>query len=173
MGDVCFRQEFYYLLSPYVVRHFGGNRHRQFDDTAYGAVLAAPGCLVDHFADPFFLDGVGIRVAFFEDAGDDPLRALVVAGYHAFAAIVSVDGDGLLVLVNYHAFGVAYRYGAVRVVGPVEIHGIICFYGFFGCKKRGRGRILLRDLDQLFAVGGHDSRFGDVAQVVFLLVHDG
>ena len=115
------------LLSPYVVRHFGGNRHRQFDDTAYGAVLAAPGCLVDHFADPFFLDGVGIRVAFFEDAGDDPLRAVVVAGEHAFAAILSIDGDRLLVLVNYHAFGVAYRYGAVRVVSPIKIHSTILF----------------------------------------------
>jgi hypothetical protein len=50
-----------------------------------------------------------------------------VAGEHAFAAILSIDGDRLLVLVNYHAFGVAYRYGAVRVVSPIKIHSTILF----------------------------------------------
>ena len=75
-----------------VVRHLGGNLHRDFCQSAHDAVHA-PGCLVDHFADAVFLDRIDIRAPVGEQAADDFARPLAVAVEEVFADHVAVDEE--------------------------------------------------------------------------------
>lgn len=119
-----------FALVAVVMRHIGGNYHRNLYQACHPA-LATPWGLVNHLAQSMLGDSVGIGLAALKHMVYNPHGALVMAVKQTFAdkiAVLSVSIDCTVVHIQDYTLGITYRDSTVDIPGKIGDKFSIIFH---------------------------------------------